>query len=83
VPGDVHTFVQGGLTWFDVHYGGASGDPDVTGTGFFAGGGLMVTIRRGFGLYFSGRFLGPTYDATHTVFKRIPVEIGAGATVIM
>jgi hypothetical protein len=83
VPGDVHTFVQGGLTWFDVHYGGASGDPDVTGTGFFAGGGLMVTLRRGFGLYFSGRFLGPTYDATHTVFQRIPVELGLGATVIM
>jgi hypothetical protein len=82
VPGDFHPFIQGGYAMYDVHYGGASGDPEVTGTGLFGGAGVLYTIRRTFGLYVAGHFLSASYDESHTVFERTSVEVNAGATVI-
>ena len=82
VPGDVYPFIQGGLTWYDVHYGGADSEPEVTGTGFFGGAGVIFTIRRGFGIYAAGHYSGSSYDESHTVFDRIPAEVSAGATVV-
>lgn len=82
VPGDVYPFIQGGVTSYDVHYGGASGDPEVTGSGFFGGAGVIFTIRRGFGIYAAGHYFGASYDESHTVFDRMPAEVSAGATVV-
>jgi len=82
VPGDTHPFLQGGYAMYDVHYGGASGDPEVTGTGFFGGAGILHTIRRTFGLYVAGHFLSASYDESHTVFDRVTAEVNAGATII-
>lgn len=83
VPGDVYPFIQGGLTWYDVHYGGADSTPEVTGSGFFGGAGVIFTIRRGFGIYAAGHYFGSSYDdKSHTVFDRIPAEVSAGATVV-
>ncbi len=82
VPGDLHTFVQGGLTWYDVHYGGAGGDPEVTGSGFFGGAGVILTIRRGVGIYAAGHYFAASYDESHTVFDRMPAEVSAGATIV-
>ena len=82
VPGDVYPFIQGGLVWYDVHYGGADSEPEVTGTGFFGGAGVIFTIRRGMGLYLAGQYFGSSYDESHTVFDRVPAEVSAGATIV-
>jgi len=82
VPGDLTPFVQGGYAWYDVHYGGADSSPEVTGTGVFGGGGLLFTIRRGFGLFVAGQVLQASYDEEGTVLERSPAELNAGATVI-
>jgi hypothetical protein len=83
VPGDVHPFIQGGYAWYDVHYGGVGGDPEVTGTGVFGGAGFLYTIRRTFGLYLAGQLLTTSYDEDHVVFDRSTVQVHAGATVIL
>ncbi|MFC1574716.1 hypothetical protein ACFL3Z_01400 [Gemmatimonadota bacterium] len=82
VPGDLHPFVQGGYAMYDVHYGGASGDPEVTGTGVFGGAGVLYTIRRTFGIYVAGHVLSSSYDESFTVFDRMVAEVSAGATII-
>ena len=82
VPGDIHPFVQAGYAWYDIFYGGAGGDPDVTGTGVFGGAGFLYTIRRTFGIYLAGHVLTSSFDEDHVVFDRVQAEVSAGATVI-
>jgi hypothetical protein len=65
-----------------VHYAGADSSPEVTGTGFFGGGGLLFTIRRGFGLFVAGQFFSANYDEAGPVLDRTPAEVNAGVTVI-
>lgn len=81
VAGDLFGFVQGARVWYDIHYGGAGGDPEATGTGTMAGAGLILTLRRSLGAYVAGHWFTSEFDEPG-IFHRSQLEMSAGLTVI-
>lgn len=83
VPGDVSFFANGAYAFIDIsteNLAGPPGEADERYTGAHFGGGLIVTIRRGMGVYLMGTYTTPVEESP---FERGPFEVGVGMSIFL